>query len=231
MTSRRVPAREAEELAVAEELISLLRHDARNKLSAVRQAGTYLRTRTEKTALWTEDPRVPRFFALIDEQLLVADGILDRFDALARVHDRAPTRLEPARIVAAAVAAVPSPGQVRITTAVAPGRPRADEHELVLALRHLIENAIDVSPPGGSVAIEGATGRGSYVFRVRDEGPGLAPQDLARLARPFVSTRDDRRGLGLAIARRVAMRWGGGLAVVPTEHGATLELTVGEEAP
>lgn len=231
MKSRRDPAREAEELAVAEEVLSLLRHDARNKLSAARQAGAYLKSRAERTDLWTADARVPRFFHIIDEQLLLADEILERYDGLARVHDRTPQALDPARVVSAAVAAARPLGEVKLTTSVAPGPLFADQHELVLALRHLVDNAVEATPLGKTVTVEGAPAEGAYAFVVRDEGPGLHPDDFARVVRPFVSTRVGRRGLGLSIARRVASRWGGSLGSLPSDSGAAIELRVGAGAP
>ncbi len=227
MNRSRDPAREAEELAVTEEVLSLLRHDARNKLSAARQAGAYLKSRTERTDLWTSDARVPRFFSIIDEQLLLADEILERHEALARVHERSPDLLDPARIVAMAIAAAQPMGEVRVDTSVDPGRPQADPHELVLALRCLIDNAVEATPSGKRVELRGVAGDGRYAFLVEDQGPGLHPDDFHRVVRPFVSTRVGRRGLGLAIARRVASRWGGALTCLPSESGALLELTVG----
>ena len=46
-----------------------LRHFVRNRLAAVRNAAFYLQRRTETTALWHEDPRVAKFFALIVHEL------------------------------------------------------------------------------------------------------------------------------------------------------------------
>lgn len=79
------------------------------------------------------------------------------------------------------------------------------------ALRNLVENAVRVSPSGGTVTV--VCGPGA-VLRVCDEGPGLAPGQLARLVRrheraEYASL--DGAGLGLAIADRIMDAHGGRL--------------------
>ena len=63
--------------------------------------------------------------------------------------------------------------------------------------------------------------------RVRDNGPGIPPENLARIFNPFFSTRDGAlgAGLGLTIAADVARRAGGDL-VVETEFGEYAEFTL-----
>jgi CheY-like chemotaxis protein len=55
-----------------------VRHFVRNRLAAIRNAAFYLQRRTEPTPLWREDPRVPRFFALIMDELAQIETTLSR---------------------------------------------------------------------------------------------------------------------------------------------------------
>ncbi|WP_292832182.1 HAMP domain-containing sensor histidine kinase [Microbacterium sp.] len=79
----------------------------------------------------------------------------------------------------------------------------------------LIENALRVTPEGGAVRIAVA-GR---VIRVADNGPGLAPDDLAHvfdrgvLRARYANARPVGTGLGLSIAARLAPRIGASIAV------------------
>lgn len=79
----------------------------------------------------------------------------------------------------------------------------------------LIENALRVTPEGGAVRIAVA-GR---VIRVADDGPGLAPDDLAHvfdrgvLRARYANARPVGTGLGLSIAARLAPRIGASIAV------------------
>ncbi|WP_437649387.1 sensor histidine kinase [Sorangium sp. So ce362] len=103
-------------------------------------------------------------------------------------------------------------------------RVEVDVHKLEQVLNNLISNAIHYSPPGKAirVRVEGApaaAGPGGaateVILSVRDEGPGIAPEDIGKLFRPFgrartVSTGGERStGLGLAIAQRIVEGHGG----------------------
>ena len=92
--------------------------------------------------------------------------------------------------------------------------------ELRSAMANLVNNAVRYTPPGGR--IQGrftrlADGRGEFV--VRDDGPGIAPEHLPRLAERFYRVDHSRSretggtGLGLAIVKHVAQRHGGELRI------------------
>ncbi|MEO0032116.1 MAG: hypothetical protein RIS94_1874 [Pseudomonadota bacterium] len=79
------------------------------------------------------------------------------------------------------------------------------------ALRNLVENAARVTPPGAIVRV--TCGPGAEL-RVGDEGPGLSPEQLARLVRRHERADHpsaEGAGLGLAIADRIMAAHGGRL--------------------
>src|SRR6187402_119743 len=67
--------KDRERRAIAEGVQAVLRHDARNKVGAIRNAAVYLRRKTEKSELWAE-PRISEFFTLIEDQLKELEGVL-----------------------------------------------------------------------------------------------------------------------------------------------------------
>ncbi len=88
-----------------------------------------------------------------------------------------------------------------------------DRTRMLQALKNLLENAVQHSPPGGRVEVEARLVGGWIDCRVRDSGPGFDAADLGRLFEPFFSRRHGGTGLGLAIVQRVVDEHGGEIEV------------------
>jgi len=109
---------------------------------------------------------------------------------------------------------------------------------IVGALANLLENALHaLSTPEqtkpGIVVLHAHCEQGQLLLRVRDNGPGMAPELVARLFEPFFTTRTEGTGLGLAIARGVARAHNGNIEVnstpgVGTEFLVSLPLQAGQ---
>jgi signal transduction histidine kinase len=98
---------------------------------------------------------------------------------------------------------------------------QADRHQLRRAALNLVRNALEASPPGGAVELSVEVAGGEARLAVLDRGPGLPAEVRARLFEPFCTTRPGGTGLGLALARKVALAHGGALAVGDREGGGT----------
>jgi signal transduction histidine kinase len=89
-----------------------------------------------------------------------------------------------------------------------------DADRLLQATSNLIENALRLTPPGGSVSVRADAGQ----IAVRDSGPGLAVEDLPRAFERFYlydryrSQRPVGSGLGLAIVQELVGAMGGTVA-------------------
>jgi two-component system sensor histidine kinase BaeS len=92
---------------------------------------------------------------------------------------------------------------------------RGDADRVLQALSNLVENALRVSPPGGSVQIIARPG----LLAVDDEGPGLHPDEAPRaferffLHTRYAGSRPVGTGLGLAIVDELARAMGGSVSV------------------
>lgn len=100
----------------------------------------------------------------------------------------------------------------------------ADAHQLRQVLLNLITNAIDASPEGGTVRITescepGENGRSEVVLRIQDDGAGVPETVRARLFEPFVTSKPNGTGLGLAVASSIVAQHGGHLLLEPS-HGS-----------
>ena len=84
----------------------------------------------------------------------------------------------------------------------------ADRQRLGQVLLNLLSNAVKYSREGDSVTVSGTAGGGRVCVRVADTGPGLPPDKLARLFKPFdrlgaEATGVEGTGLGLAHSKRL----------------------------
>jgi signal transduction histidine kinase len=114
---------------------------------------------------------------------------------------------------------------VRLAAELAPGPAwlRADPDRLQQVAWNLVQNAGKFTPPGGLVTVRtrveppGPDGAGRFVMEVVDTGEGIEPETLARIFEPFEQggaglARPSGLGLGLAIARTIALAHGGELS-------------------
>jgi signal transduction histidine kinase len=102
-----------------------------------------------------------------------------------------------------------------------------DRELLAQVLTNLVDNAVKYTPPGGIVRIELSRSGDLAQLRVSDSGPGIPPEDRARVLQRF--TRLDRarsqpgNGLGLALVNAVTLQHHGRLTL---DNGPGLVVTV-----
>lgn len=98
-------------------------------------------------------------------------------------------------------------------------RVRGARRELSRALRNLIDNAVLHSAPGGEVAVVVVLTQSEVSLQVEDSGPGVAEVDRPHVFEPFFRAARERggthtgAGLGLSIARQIARRFNGDVAL------------------
>jgi PAS domain S-box-containing protein len=108
---------------------------------------------------------------------------------------------------------------------------RADAERVRQILLNLVANAIKFTPEGGWVVLSCEAAGDAVHVRVRDNGPGIAPEEQERIFDPFqqvgrrLNQPKEGVGLGLAISRDLARAMGGDLRVesLPGE-GSTFTL-------
>ena len=107
----------------------------------------------------------------------------------------------------------------------------ADPVALEQIVHNLLNNALqamETAPPTQrrlQVVIEARDGQG--VLRLRDGGPGLAPEVLDHLFEPFTTTRAQGLGLGLSLCESLAAAMGGTLSAQNVQpQGAEFRLAL-----
>lgn len=114
--------------------------------------------------------------------------------------------------------AVPAGIDVRLSPLSEDGRLLADGRAIRQVLVNVLANAIKYNLERGQVQVTVSRSADQYVIAVRDDGPGIAPEGLARLFTPFERLGAERSpvrgsGLGLAIAKSLTEAMGGSISV------------------
>jgi two-component system sensor histidine kinase PilS (NtrC family) len=90
----------------------------------------------------------------------------------------------------------------------------ADPAKLRQVLWNLLRNAADAATDGGKhVRIEARGTQARATITVVDDGPGIAPEKLARIFDPFFTTKKRGTGLGLAQCHAIVAEHGGRIDV------------------
>ncbi|MCA8940138.1 MAG: HAMP domain-containing histidine kinase, partial [Planctomycetes bacterium] len=94
-----------------------------------------------------------------------------------------------------------------------------DTEEMQKAIANILRNAIEATGRAGKVSVEVHSDyrNGRAMVEVFDRGPGMPSDVLAQVFKPFFTTRRDRLGLGLTVAREVVRRAGGSIALSANE--------------
>ncbi len=102
-------------------------------------------------------------------------------------------------------------------------RVRADRERLTRALGHLLQNALEATPPTGEVALSARAEGDAAVIEVRDTGAGMDEEFIrTRLFQPFDSTKAAGMGIGAYECRETVQALGGTVAVQSTPGAGTL---------
>ncbi len=89
-----------------------------------------------------------------------------------------------------------------------------DTDALHRVLVNLVRNAREAAGAGGHVEVRTQSLGDRVLVAVRDDGPGVEPQELERIFQPFYTTRRGAMGLGLSICRQIAEAHGGAIRAV-----------------
>ncbi|MEW6331018.1 MAG: ATP-binding protein [Pseudomonadota bacterium] len=116
-------------------------------------------------------------------------------------------------------------GRHRIERAFDPELPpvQMDVFKMEQALGNVLKNAMQAMPDAGTLRVETRRGPGArqVTVMVRDSGPGIPPENLHKVFRPFFTTKPGGTGLGLAIASRIVEAHGGRVTVESAEDRGT----------
>ena len=233
----RLYERAQQAIRARDDTISLVSHDLRNPVNAIKMISTSLVRRAPAPA------ELEDYLNTIAEAARQCDGLIQDLLDVSRIEagrlrvDPQPTDV--AALLRGAVeilAPLADDRGLRLEVSVADGLPLvlADEQRVQQVLSNLVGNAIKFTEPGGRVRVrvEPPTGGASEVtVAVSDTGPGIPAEDLPRVFdRYWQGGRAARRagaGLGLPIAKGIVDAHGGRMwAESEVGRGSTFAFTL-----
>lgn len=219
-----VRAQEAQ--ASLEAVVSLIVHEVRNPLSALRALVQGLEEVVGDSA------EVAAYTSRLTDEIDRLGRLLASMAQVAGPRARPAQLLVPLRELER-VAATFQPELARRGIAVRVSvTPRVmpvvgDPDQLQQLLVNLITNAADAMPAGGIVTLRARRDpRGRTVIAVEDSGGGMTPDEIERALRPRTSSKPGGMGLGLTVVRSIVRQCGARLRVSSTPgKGTTVAVT------
>jgi signal transduction histidine kinase len=212
--------------ATLEHVVSLIVHEVRNPLSAMRALVQGLEE------VIGEAPDAVDYTRRLTGEIDRLSRLLVSMSQVARLRARQPELLQPAAVllrVSEFFRPELARRGIRLHASVTPrvGPIQADPDQIQQMLVNLVTNAADATPEGGTITLRARLdARGRTVFQVEDTGVGMTPEGVERALRPRNSSKAGGMGLGLMIVRGIVRQHGGRLRVssVPGK-GTTVSVT------
>src|SRR5271157_1883316 len=106
-----------------------------------------------------------------------------------------------------------------------------DAFQLIQVFRNILDNALAAAHDPVVIDVEwaetNAAGQPAVGIVIRDNGPGLTPEQRCNLFEPFYTTKTEGTGLGMAIAKRIIDAHEGVIAAGTDDgRGATILITL-----
>jgi len=201
---------DAENLMVIGEMSAAVAHGIRNPLAAIRSSaelamdsdGATLKRNLE--SIIRQSDRLGRWL----KELLIYAG---------PIHSHADESVDVGAVVHECLAGMRNQMEKQRVDVVLTQRGEvvpiiAASRAVVSQLVHtVLSNALEAMQRGGMlrVTLEGQAGRRPLRLIVEDSGPGMTPEQMKQIFKPFFTTKSTGLGIGLPLARRIIDRLGG----------------------
>lgn len=207
------------------EFVTLVSHELRTPLTSIRGFAEAI------LSYWTqlsEEQKKKYLNTILDECRRLGKLVNDFLDVSRLESGRSALDLTEVDLRALAEKVVETmkghAGDLRFEVEVPEGlpRPRADLDQVQRVIINLCGNAVKYSPKGGTVRIVSREDSGFVETEVRDQGPGMSPEQRKRLFEKFyraddeVASKTPGTGLGLAICKGIVEAHGGSIGVRTT---------------
>lgn len=205
-------------LEAQKQLLHHVSHELRAPLSRLQVSAELIQQRDEKSRTYTD--RIHRECERMD-QLIQRILNFSRLDEAAQFES-----LDLVPLVQSHIDNIQFEYPQRDIRFAHPAKPltlRGDPHLLGEALDNVLRNACKYTPEAAAIEVRVQPQDAQILLEIRDHGPGVPPDELAKLTTPFYRSGErmhgDGFGLGLSIVKRAVEKHGGRLELANHPEG------------
>lgn len=197
-------------LNVIGEMAASIGHEVRNPMTTVRGFLQFLSAKEE--FIGRKD-----HFMLMIEELDRANGIISEFLSLAKNKAMDYKHINLNKVINEVAPLLQADAlrhncQIELKLGDVP-KVRVDENSIRQLILNMVRNAIEAMPEGGTVTIGTVSFESKVLLSIEDQGVGISPEIIDKLGTPFVTTKENGIGLGLAVCHRIVQRHGATIVV------------------
>lgn len=198
-------------------LSSSIAHDLRNPLASIYGGAEMMMDGNLNEA------QMHRLAGNIYRSSRVINDLLQELLDVSRGRIQSPETCRLSEIVSAAADVQAAEAELRgvtMRTAIDPAiELQLERARMERVFLNLISNAVEAMPTGGNIDIRAERNGTAVIVMVDDTGPGIPDWVRNRLFEPFVTSRKNGLGLGLALSRQTVLEHGGDLWVEDASSG------------
>ena len=198
---------QAQRQAAWGEVARRLAHEIKNPLTPIRLSAERMQHRIQSSLAEEDSEILKRATQTIVRQVESMKSMIDEFSEYST--DRFTPELLDLNALSMEVIDLYEEDQpkiaIRTELSEAPSWIQGDPDRIRQLLHNLIKNALEAQEEQAEGAIILSTGiqENTVTLKVRDAGPGFAPEIIARAFEPYVTTKPSGNGLGLAVVYRI----------------------------
>ena len=208
----------AERLSALGQLSAGLAHEIRNPLASIEGAAAVMQRERQS------EERRQEFLDIIRKESRRLNQLLTTFLSFAKPSPPVFKAVEIEGLLDSVVVLAQHAGDANgreLRKDIQPGLSRleCDPEQLKQVLFNLVMNAMQATPPGGTVMLAAREDANQVTIDVQDQGCGISSDCLDRIFDPFFTTKEGGTGLGLSTAHQIVSQHGGTLAVARNSPG------------
>ncbi len=199
-------------IAAWREVARRIAHEVKNPLTPIQLSAQRLRRRYLQKLGPEEGEVLDRCTKTIEKQVEELRRLVNEFSSFARMPASRPGLHDLVQVVEEVLSLYSEAHREFSFNLKVTSRPLVflfDRDQIKRALINLLDNAVASMPQGGEIQVEIVTESDWVRLVVADTGPGVSPEDKARLFEPYFSRKKGGTGLGLAIVNSIVTEHNG----------------------